>query len=247
MSPADISGDISDADLACRLAEQTGVLLLRLRSDDRRRQTADARAHAHIASRLTAARPGDAVFSEEAADDGTRLTALRVWIVDPHDGTKEYREIDRTDWAVQIALWERGSLAAGAVALPAQGEVFSTARPPSASGRPRGERLRLVVSRTRAPTFAHDLAVGLGADLIRMGSAGAKVAAVLVGDADAYVHAGGQFEWDSAAPVAVAVAAGYHASRLDGRPLAYNQPDPRLPDLLVCRPGLAGEIIDFLH
>jgi 3'(2'), 5'-bisphosphate nucleotidase len=170
------------------------------------------------------------VLSEEAPDDLGRLTADRVWIIDPLDGSREYAEPGRSDWAVHVALWERGDLTAGAVALPA----FEPGPP-----RPPG-RARIVVSRTRPPDIAAQVADSINAVLVPMGSAGAKAMAVVRGEADAYLHAGGMHEWDSAAPVFVARAAGLHASRLDGRPLRYNQPDPWLPDLLICRPELAG-------
>ena len=110
--------------------------------------------------------------------------------------------------------------------------------PPRAS-RPR----RVVVSRTRPPPVAEPVAAALDAELVTMGSAGAKTAAVLLGEADAYVHAGGQYEWDSAAPVAVARAAGLYTSRIDGSPLEYNRPDPLLPDVVVCRPEYAKAVL----
>jgi 3'(2'), 5'-bisphosphate nucleotidase len=182
------------------------------------------------------------VLSEEAPDPRARLRARRVWIIDPLDGTREFAEPGRRDWAVHVALWQDGDLAVAAVHLPAEGLCFSTADPPRPpAGRP--ERIRIAVSRNRAPAWVTELAAGLGAQLLPMGSAGAKCAAVWRGQADAYVHAGGQHEWDSAAPVAVARAAGLHASRLDGAELAYNQADTWLPDLLVCRPELVEPIL----
>jgi 3'(2'), 5'-bisphosphate nucleotidase len=170
-----------------------------------------------------------------------------VWIIDPLDGTREFGEAGRTDWAVHVALWERGGrraeeahgvLAAGAVALPAQGRTLSTAEPPQLP-QPPEQRIRIAVSRTRPPEFVQRLAYLVGADLVPIGSAGAKIAAVLTGEVEAYVHAGGQYEWDSAAPVAVAQAAGAHASRIDGSPLMYHKADPSLPDILVSLPDLA--------
>jgi 3'(2'), 5'-bisphosphate nucleotidase len=246
--------------LASAIAEQAGRLLLALRERvpaEDLGPRADRLSHEYILGALTDARPGDAVLSEEGPDDPARLSADRVWIIDPLDGTREYVEPGRTDWAVHIALWERGAaegperdptlseglLVVGAVALPAQHAVLSTVEPPAVPPRPAGRRLRIVVSRSRPPEFAPSLAEQLDADLVAIGSAGAKIAAVLAGDADVYVHAGGQYEWDSAAPVAVARLAGLHASRLDGSPLVYNQPDPRVPDLLVCRQEVAGEVI----
>ncbi|MDQ6874662.1 MAG: 3'(2'),5'-bisphosphate nucleotidase CysQ [Actinomycetota bacterium] len=204
----------------------------------------DRRAQDVLAAALARARPHDAVLSEEALDDPARLAASRVWIIDPLDGTREFSEHGRTDWAVHVALWQNGSLAAGAVALPALGVTLSSAAaggPTSDQSRP----LRVAVSRTRAPAIAAEVAGHLSAELVPMGSCGAKVAAVVLGQVDAYVHAGGQYEWDSAAPVAVAMAAGLHASRLDGSALVYNQPDPYLPDLLVCLPHLASRILEL--
>jgi 3'(2'), 5'-bisphosphate nucleotidase len=191
-------------------------------------------------------RPADAVLSEEGADDLARLAAERVWIVDPLDGTREFGEAGRADWAVHVALWERGELTAGAVALPAQGNVLSTAAPPVSDGRAAAGGsgpIRLLVSRSRPPEFVQRLAEHLGAELVPMGSAGAKAAAVITGQADAYVHSGGQYEWDSAAPVAVARAAGLHTSRIDGSPLVYNQADPSVPDILISPATLAPVLL----
>ncbi|HEX5366049.1 MAG TPA: 3'(2'),5'-bisphosphate nucleotidase CysQ [Acidimicrobiales bacterium] len=239
--------------LAARLATEAGRLLVDLRARhlaaaggagragvDGRRLGAegDRLAHELIVGGLSAARPGDAVLSEEGPADPARLAVDRVWIVDPLDGTREYGELPRDDWAVHVALVVEGAPVAGAVALPAQGVTLATDRPPApppASGRPP----RIVVSRSRPPAEAASIATALGGEVVALGSAGAKAMAVVRGDADVYPHAGGQYEWDSAAPVAVAVAAGLHASRLDGSPLTYNRPDPWLPDLLVCRPELA--------
>ncbi|MGY1732193.1 inositol monophosphatase family protein [Geodermatophilus sp. SYSU D01045] len=202
----------------------------------------DAAAQEAITAVLAAERPDDVVFSEEAADDRSRLEAGRVWIVDPLDGTREYGETERSDFAVHVALWVRGTLAAGAVALPAVGEVLVTdpapALPPPVARAP-----RIAVSRTRPPAQADAAAVAVGGELVPLGSAGFKVTAVVRGEVDAYVHAGGMYQWDSAAPVAVALAAGLTAVRLDGSPLRYNEPDPSLPDLLVCRPELAADLL----
>lgn len=195
-------------------------------------------------------RPDDAILSEEEhrGTSGThdRRTAKRVWIIDPVDGTREYSEPPRDDWAVHVALWEDGELVAGAVAQPGLGTTFHTGAPdvvpPSSAPRP-----RIAVSRSRPPAFVEALAEAIGADLVPMGSAGAKVISVVRDVTDAYVHAGGQYEWDSAAPVAVARAAGLHTSRIDGSTLAYNQDDVKLPDLVVCRPELAGQILDWIR
>lgn len=246
-----------DGAFARWLAARAGDELLALREQlgyedpGALREAGDKRSHDLLVTALARYRPGDAVLSEEAvADDvAARRSADRVWIVDPLDGTREFAESGRTDWAVHVALWSASTrLEAGAVALPAQHRVLSTDQPPAyppladpMAGA--SARLRLAVSRTRPPEFLAAVAGELGAELVPMGSAGAKVAAVVAGEVDAYLHAGGQYEWDSAAPVAVALATGLHASRIDGSPLAYNQADPRLPDLLVCRRELADRLL----
>ncbi len=314
-----------DHALAGELAGAAGRLLLGVRDEvgfaDARalKDTGDLRAHEYLMAALAERCPGDAVLSEEGrsaaagkrargADraptgntaDAERLTAGRVWIVDPLDGTREFSEEGRRDWAVHVALWERlpdggGRLAAGAVALPAQGLVLRTSAAggallvrgeagepdPVTSGpdqprevplhvpAPDAGKLRIAVSRTRPPEFVRLMAERLGAgggsgggadgpggpggsgeagrgvdvELVPIGSAGAKISAVLLGEVDAYVHAGGQYEWDSAAPAAVALAAGAHASRIDGAPLAYNRKDPLLPDILVCHPVSAPTLL----
>ena len=244
----------SDADHqdAARFAEEAGRLLLGIRARidggeavDLIRREGDLRAHELLLARLTETHPDDAVLSEEGADDPARLDAERVWIVDPLDGTREFGEPPRTDWAVHVALVIGGEPVAGAVALPARGVVLSTAAPPTLA-RSTGGRPRVVVSRTRPPAEADRLVTALGAELVAMGSAGAKAMAVVLGDADVYPHAGGQYEWDSAAPVAVAARAGLHVSRLDGTPLRYNQRNAWLPDLLICRPELAEPVLAAL-
>jgi 3'(2'), 5'-bisphosphate nucleotidase len=236
----------ADAALARSLAIEAGEVLLQIRrsgyTGEGLRAAGDAGAQAVLARRLDDDRPDDAVLSEEAADDPGRLEASRVWIIDPLDGTREFSEPDRIDWAVHVALWQDGVLVAGAVAMPADDVCYGTDQPPVLPRRATGP-LRLAVSRTRPPAFVADLAERLGAVLVPMGSAGVKCASVWRGEADAYVHAGGQFEWDSAAPVAVARAVGLHTSRVDGSPLVYNRPDPRLPDLVVCRPEYADQIV----
>lgn len=238
---------MTDHELAARLATEAGELLLTVRAEfadadaKERKAAGDKRSHDFLVAALARHRPADAVLSEEGADDPVRLNAERVWIVDPLDGTREFSELGRQDWAVHVALWERGELAAGAVALPAQGVTLATpvvAAPPSAPGAP-----RVVVSRTRPPAVALAVRDALGGTLVEMGSAGAKVASVVQGISDVYVHAGGQYEWDSAAPVAVARAAGLFTARIDGSPLAYNQSDVSLPDLIVCRPELADAVL----
>jgi 3'(2'), 5'-bisphosphate nucleotidase len=243
---------LSDDKLAAELAVQAGERLLALRDSDREpdelRKAGDRSSHEFLTGELAQLRPGDCVLSEEGGDDPARLAADRVWIVDPLDGTREYGEPGRTDWAVHVALWERGELTAGAVALPARNQVLSAAQPPRrpSPGNPPGvggQPLRIVMSRTRAPAFLAPLAARLGAALMPLGSAGAKAAAVILGEADAYLHDGGQYEWDSAAPVAVALAAGLHASRLDGSKLAYNRYSPWQPDILICPEALTDLLL----
>ncbi len=241
---------LSDARLAADLAEQAGSLLLALRhasglTGRELGKRGDADSNALLLRELAEARPGDAVLSEESADSPERLTAERVWIIDPLDGTREYGMPGRDDWAVHVALWRAGAgITAAAVAQPSMDAVY-VSDAVTAEQRPR-PRLRFLVSDSRPPEFAAPVAAALKADLAPMGSAGAKAMAVLRGDADAYLHAGGQWEWDSAAPVGVALAAGLHASRIDGSPLTYNNAHPYLPDLLICRPEIAAELLDAI-
>ncbi|WP_433477114.1 3'(2'),5'-bisphosphate nucleotidase CysQ [Spirillospora sp. CA-142024] len=314
------AGAADDHALAAELAGTAGRLLLGVRDEmgfaDARalKDTGDLRAHEYLMAALAERCPGDAVLSEEGRSsvagkrskgddraptrntaDAERLTARRVWIVDPLDGTREFSEEGRRDWAVHVALWERdengGRLVAGAVALPAQGLTLRTDATGGASlvrtdmgdpdpvtagpeaGRktlprevplhipaPDAGKLRIAVSRTRPPEFVRQLAQrlakavpggvggrppsdGIDVELVPIGSAGAKISAVLLGEVDAYVHAGGQYEWDSAAPAAVALGAGAHASRIDGSALAYNRKDPLLPDILVCHPMSASTLL----
>jgi 3'(2'), 5'-bisphosphate nucleotidase len=245
--------DATDLELAVQLAGAAGEQLLRLRaarSSDGAVAAlgadGDRAAQEILAAGLRAARPGDVVLSEEAADDPARLRAERVWIVDPLDGTREYGE-GREDWAVHVALWDRTAddLIVGAVALPAQGVVLAS------DGTPAGARAdgppRVVVSRSRPPAEALAVAEALGGELVPMGSAGAKVAAVVLGTVDVYVHSGGQYQWDSAAPVAVARAAGLHTSRADGSPLRYNRAELSLPDLVVARPEYADAVLAAIN
>jgi 3'(2'), 5'-bisphosphate nucleotidase len=243
---------MNDHELAHDVATTAGELLLSVHGEltasdaapSELRDEGDRRAHEHIVGRLATERGADAILSEEGADDTARLTASRVWIVDPLDGTREFSE-GRTDWAVHVALWEDGALRAGAVALPAAGRTLSTAVPSTGPGgvsRPP----RMVVSRTRSAQEAARLATILELELVAMGSAGAKAMAVVQGHAELYVHSGGQYEWDSAAPVAVAAAAGFHVSRLDGSRLVYNREDSYLPDLLICHPDLATTVLAAL-
>ena len=239
----DLAGEHRDA---AALAVQAGRALMELReappAGTRDLGAAgDHMSHHLLVSELNRLYPADLVRSEEGlehvANDG------RLWIVDPLDGTREFRERGRIDWAVHVALSIGGAPVVGAVALPALDIVLSTGAPPELKP-PTGEPPRLVVSRSRPPEVAYDVAEALGAVMIPLGSAGAKIAAVILGDAEVYVHAGGQYEWDSCAPAAVALASGLHASRLDGEPLRYGDPDAWLPDLVVCRPEYASAVLD---
>jgi 3'(2'), 5'-bisphosphate nucleotidase len=242
-----------DARLAARLAGDAGRLLLEIRADPRHGtgkalgSHGDQASNAFLLEQLAAERPGDAVLSEESADDPVRLDADRVWIIDPLDGTREFTMAGRADWAVHVALWQAGEgITAAAVALPAAGRVLATDPPPASPPTSRRSRPLILVSDSRPPAWADQVAKAVGADVAPMGSAGAKTMAVVSGDADAYVHAGGQWEWDSAAPVGVALAAGLHASRIDGTPLEYNQPRPYLPDLVVASPALAVPLLEAI-
>ncbi len=205
----------------------------------------DRQAHEMLVDALASARPADAVLSEEGSDDPARLGAERVWVIDPLDGTRGFSEPRRADWAVHVALVIDERPAAGAVALPALGLTLSTAAPPELPPRRAGPP-RVVASRTRPQLAARAVADALDGEVLALGSAGAKAMAVVLGEADVYVHAGGQHEWDSCAPVAVAAAAGCAVSRLDGSKLRYNQPDTYLPDLMICRPELAGPVLAAL-
>ena len=268
---------LDDHALAADLAERAGHLLLTLRArggdSDTLRKAGDRQSHEFLMSELARERPGDAVLSEEGIDDKARLTANRVWIVDPLDGTREFGEPGRSDWAVHVALWARdasalsgelsgtgtaaagsGDLVAGAVALPAQNRVLSTESPlttadPHLPNADEGAQrpLRMVVSRSRASNLVKDVAARLHADLVPCGSAGAKAATVVLGENDVYLHSGGFYEWDTAAPVAVARANGCYVSRIDGSPVVYNQEDPLLPDILVCRPAIAPVLLNAIR
>ena len=247
----------TDAAVAAMVAAEAGELLLAVREEVgfydsyHLGDAGDRRANVLILKRLAELRPGDAVLSEEAVDDRSRVHADRVWIVDPVDGTREFSMAGHADWAVHIALWQRngtsdGAITDAAVALPAVGEVYrtDTVQPPP----PRREGpIRITASTYRPPAVLWWLREHLDIEVVRIGSAGAKAMAVVRGDVDAYIHAGGQWEWDSAAPAGVVRAAGLHASRLGGAPLIYNRRDPYLPDLLMCRTELAGPLLDTIH
>ncbi|MGL4541297.1 MAG: 3'(2'),5'-bisphosphate nucleotidase CysQ [Polymorphobacter sp.] len=241
-----MSSALADAALARQLADATGALLLAIQRSGLFEGKAlgaigDQLANSLIMAALRAARPADAILSEEEAPDLARLAVSRVWIVDPLDGTREYSE-GRDDWAVHIGLAIDGTAAIGAVALPALAATLCSAHPlgivPPFDAPP-----RILVSRTRPAPQALAVAKALGGELVPMGSAGAKAMAVVRGDADIYLHAGGQYEWDNCAPAAVAQAAGLHVSRIDGSPLKYNCADPYLPDLLICHKDMAPAVL----
>jgi 3'(2'), 5'-bisphosphate nucleotidase len=277
MTPSDTTpAGTSDHELARALADQAGELLLTLRPSllaepgvepRAAGKLADAAAQDLLAQALRTHRPGDVVLSEEAVDDDVRLSADRVWIIDPLDGTREFTEGERTDWGVHVALWERdsaggtgptgvrgdsASLTAGAVALPAQGITLATDVPPVVPARPVMDGpWRIVVSRSRPPALLEQLGQDLALEVIPHGSAGAKAAEVVLGRADAYLHASsadgsGLNQWDAAAPVAVALAAGLHASHLDGSPFVFNAPSAISGDILICRPELATLLLPAL-
>jgi 3'(2'), 5'-bisphosphate nucleotidase len=238
---------MDDHELAAWLAERAGRLLTDLRGGELEPvalgYVADQTANAFLLSALKMLRPEDHILSEESPDQLGRLGAERVWIIDPLDGTREYTE-GRDDWAVHVALSVGGEPAAGAVAQPGRGRVVSTqpaTPPPQRGGVP-----VMLVSRSRAPEASAALARRLGAELREMGSAGAKAMAVILGEADIYFHAGGQHEWDNCAPVAVALAAGLIACRIDGSPIRYNQADVRVPDLIIARPEIGRRALDLL-
>lgn len=236
---------MTDAELAAHLAEVAGRLLIEVRASGMLSTKAlgkagDATANQFLVHALREQRPEDGLLSEEEKDSAERLAKSRVWIVDPVDGTREYGE-ERTDWAVHVALAIDGVPTVGAVALPGLGLVLRTDRPGAVPAAP--EKLRMLVSRTRPAAEAVAVAERLGAELIGMGSAGAKAMAVVRGEADIYLHTGGQYEWDSCAPAAVALAHGLHASRVDGSPLVYNQQDVYMPDLLICRKEHADQVL----
>ena len=239
---------MTDAELAAHLAEIAGGILLSVRKagvfeGKALGKAGDETANQFLVHALRAQRPDDGLLSEESKDTHERLAKSRVWIVDPVDGTREFGEA-RADWAVHVGLAVDGVARVGAVALPGLGTVLRTDRPVAIPPAP--ERLRMVVSRTRPAAEAVSVAEKLGAELLPMGSAGAKAMAVVRGEADIYLHSGGQYEWDSCAPVAVALAHGLHCSRIDGSPLVYNQRDTFMPDLLICRPEHAEKVLALL-
>ncbi len=244
----------TDAQLAARLATEAGVLLVGIRDELTNAgappwqvmDAGDLASHRFLVHELAAARPDDAVLSEEGFEDPRRFDADRVWIVDPLDGTSEFGEAGRHDWAVHVALWDRDHFGAGAVSIPALDLVFCT-DPPYVVPPFGRERPRLVTSRNRNPYVAVIVANALDADAVRLGSAGAKAMAVVTGEADIYVHDGGMYQWDSAAPAAVALAAGLHVSRIDGSPMVFNERDPWLPDLLICRREFAEATLAALR
>lgn len=232
---------MSDASLAREIAEAAGKLLLTIQSEGADGGRGDREANRLIIDMLHAARPDDPILSEESADDPVRLASRRVWIVDPLDGTREFAE-GREDWAVHVALAIDGVAAVGAVALPRRGITLSSDAPPALP--PAAVPPRMLVSRTRPSALCTAVSGAIRAETIGMGSAGAKAMAVVLGEAEIYLHSGGQHQWDNCAPVAVALAAGLHASRIDGSPLRYNQPGSSVPDLLICRRELAASVLE---
>lgn len=239
-----MTAELNDATLAQRLAQGTGEILKGVRNVGLLRGTelgkaGDALAQDWIARSLIQHRPNDAMLSEEAEDDLARLDNSRVWIIDPLDGTREYAG-GRQDWAVHIALVENRKIIEAAVGMPDLGRVFSSSEVRAVAG---ARTNRLVISQNTTPAIAEFIAEDLGMELVTMGSCGAKAVSVILGDNDAYVHAGGQYEWDNAAPVGIAQAAGLHTSRLDGTDLCYNCESPYLPDLVISRPDMADEIL----
>lgn len=246
---------LTDVELARFVAQDVGRVLVEVQQRGLEGRelmdTGDQAGHQRALELLGQARPDDVIFSEEGQDPIERLSADRCWVVDPLDGTRSYGRTGEAgkDWAVHIALWERGSespahLAAGAVAMPPHDSLWTTLDGPKAPAIPQNVSVKTIVrSRTRGPVWLSDVAEKLGVECIPRGSAGVKIMAVVTGQADAYVHSGGQWEWDSAAPAAIALHAGWHVSRLDGTPMAYNQQDPHLPDLLVCHPAHAADLL----
>jgi 3'(2'), 5'-bisphosphate nucleotidase len=247
----------TDAAFAAEIAREAGNALLELRagfgpvdSEERRlalKDAGDEVAQGLLSQRLTAGRPGDAVLSEEAVDSDARLSADRVWIIDPLDGTDEYSQ-GRTDFAVHVALWTRGlGLTDAVVDVPALGEVWRTDAPRVVGALPAHRALRIVVSRSRPPAGLTRLLEDVSADLAaagitergievaNVGSVGAKLGEVMAGRAEAYLHPGGLNEWDLAAPQACAVAAGFVAL---GPDQAFNQMPPKAGPVLICHPAL---------
>ncbi|SEJ28343.1 3'(2'),5'-bisphosphate nucleotidase [Sphingobium sp. AP50] len=248
-APVDVKA-MSDADLAAHLAEVAGRILVDVRdsgifSPKALGKAGDQTANQFLCHALREVRGEDGLLSEEEKDNADRLAKSRVWIVDPVDGTREYGEA-RADWAVHVGMAIDGEAVVGAVALPGLdgGTVLRSDQPREVPPAP--EKLRMVVSRTRPAAEAVAVAQALDAELVPMGSAGAKAMAVILGQADIYLHSGGQYEWDSMAPAAVALAHGLHCSRIDGSPLVYNQSDVYLPDLLICRKEHAASILSLI-
>ena len=236
---------MTDAELAAHLAHVAGRILLEVRASGMFEgkslgKAGDQTANQFLCHAIRAQRPDDGLLSEESKDTDERLSKERVWIVDPVDGTREYGE-ERDDWAVHVALCVNGKPVTGAVALPGLGEVLRSDTPGALP--PAAQKPRMLVSRTRPASEAVAVADTIDAELVPMGSAGAKAMAVVRGEAEIYLHTGGQYEWDSAAPVAVALAHGLHASRIDGSPLIYNQQDTYMPDLLICRPEWSERVL----
>ncbi len=239
-----MSVEISDSRLTNQIAEGCGNILKGVRTSGLLRGLAlgdagDTLAQEWISRVLAQHRPDDGFLSEEDTDDLSRLDKKRVWIVDPLDGTKEF-STGRQDWAIHIALVIDGKPAHAAVGMPDLGVTFKSSEARAVTG-PLARRF--VVSRNRPPQVASYIAEQMGYTTRGIGSAGAKAMQVLLGDFDGYIHAGGQYEWDQAAPVGVALAAGLWCSRLDGSEITFNQEDTYIPDLLICRPEIKDEVL----
>ena len=239
---------MTDGELAAALAAEAGKLLLDLRARGEFRggglgHEGDRVANRYLVERLRAERPDDGLLSEESKDTPERLSKSRVWIIDPLDGTREFGE-ERPDWAVHVGLAIDGVAEIGAVALPGLdgGLVLRSDSP--APLRPHKGAPRMLVSRPRPAAEALAVAERLGCELLPLGSAGAKAMAVVLGQAEIYLHSGGQYEWDNCAPAAVARAHGLHCSRIDGSALRYNNRDTYLPDLLICSPEWAEPVLE---
>jgi 3'(2'), 5'-bisphosphate nucleotidase len=253
-----------DLALARDLAARTGARAIDLARRGRwsgrtLAELGDNAADGFLCGWLAAVRPNDAILSEETTDSRARLTAERVWIVDPIDGSKEYGS-GGNEWAVQVALWVRGRLALGALALSGDGPVLAGIcgdsddtlggeATPVRGTTPEPSRPRIIVSKNHTPKWAPDFAERLGGTIVTASGVGYKVARVLLGAADVYVHEGSikLYEWDTAAPEAVARAFGWNVSGLDGGELVYNRVPPTTGDFLVCRPASKTRCLEALR
>jgi len=253
---------------AARIAAEAGRRLVGLRASGRWTDegilgdVGDQAADGYLQGYLRGRYPDDGLLSEETVDAAERAGKRLVWIVDPLDGTKEYSS-GRHDWAVHVGLTIDGKPALGAVALPAIDRVLtgvcgggivqaavtgSDGEWPQAfaadAGPSSGQPLRLACSRSHTPEWMQRFARELGgAELVPCGSVGFKVAMLLFGKADVYVHQKGLKEWDTCAPEAIARAAGWTVCRFDGSDQRYNQRDPRNDQIVVCRTRLRERVL----